>query len=112
MDITQEIRNSILENINAERMYQEGKWGNTTDDTENTPNDFVSYISHYATKWFPGGFTPYSPKTVDDFRTSMLKTAAICVAAIESVDRQRTEAGHAFYEASPRSTPANLSVVK
>jgi hypothetical protein len=85
--------------IKAERDYQIGRWGNSADDELNEPNDFVSYISNYSTKWFPGGFTPYTPETVEQFRTSMIKTAAIAVAAIESIDRQREEAGHTFYEA-------------
>lgn len=91
-------RENILSEINAERTYQENKWGNDTDDTENEPNDFVSYMANYSSKWFPGGFLPYSTETVDAFRTSMIKTAAIAVAAVESIDRQRQEGGHAFYE--------------
>jgi hypothetical protein len=70
----------------------------------NTPNDFVSYISNYSTRWFKGGFAPYTPDVVDEFRVSMLKTAALAIAAIESIDRQREEAGHCFYEAGRRPT--------
>jgi hypothetical protein len=92
----------IYAEIAAERKYQTDRWGNEADDTMNTPNDFVSYISKYSTHWFPGGFTPYTPETVDEFRTSMIKTAALAVAAVESIDRQREEAGHAFYEAGHR----------
>lgn len=91
-------RKDILNEIDKEREYQEGKWGNNADDTVNTPNDFVSYVAAYSTKWFPGGFMPYNPKTTDDFRTSMIKTAALAVAAVESIDRQRSESGHTFYE--------------
>jgi hypothetical protein len=90
----------ILQEIAKERAYQEEKWGNTTDDTVNTPVDFTAYIANYSSKWFPGGFIPYDSKTVDAFRTSMLKTAALAVAAIESVDRQRGDGGSAFYEAA------------
>lgn len=92
-------RDAIFSAINDEREYQTRKWGNEADDTMNEPNDFVSYINAYSTLWFPGGFVPYSPDTVDAFRTSMIKTAAIAVAAVESLDRQREEAGHTFYEA-------------
>lgn len=84
--------------LRQERDYQAQKWGNTTDDEMNEPNDFVAYISRYSTRWQDGSFAPYSTKTVDEFRTSMLKTAAIAIAAIESVDRQREVAGHTFYE--------------
>jgi hypothetical protein len=91
-------RINILAEIEGERKHQEEKWGNSTDDTVNTPNDWVTYIGAYSTKWFPGGFSPYSPETVDEFRTSMMKTAAIAVAAVESIDRQRAETGRVFYE--------------
>lgn len=91
-------RETILNEIANERLYQEEKWGNNADDTKNTPNDFVSYISCYSTYWFDGGFAPYSPETVNAFRKSMVKTAALAVAAIESVDRQRENSGGTFYE--------------
>lgn len=93
---------SLMNEIAQERAYQIAKWGTLADDEQNTPNDFVSYIGSYSTRWFPGGFTPYSPETVDEFRKSMVKTATLAIAAIESVDRQREEAGHAFYEAGMR----------
>lgn len=102
----------IYEAIRQEREYQVGKWGNDADDTLNTPNDFVSYITKYATTWFPGGFEPYTTGTVDEFRTSMLKVAALAVAAVESIDRQREEAGHTFYEVeSLEPIAANLNAV-
>lgn len=93
-----EFTSIVLNEIAQERTYQENKWGNETDDTVNTPNDYCTYLSAYATKWFPGGFLPYNPQTVDEFRTSMVKTAAIAVAAVESIDRQREALGHTFYE--------------
>jgi chaperone required for assembly of F1-ATPase len=92
------IREAILNEITNERLYQEEKWGNTTDDTVNTPNDFVSYIGAYSTKWFPGGFPPYTEETVANFRKSMMKVAALAVAAVESVDRQQAANGRTFYQ--------------
>lgn len=89
---------NILEEVAKERQYQQERWGNTADDTVNTPNDFVTYVANYSTKWFPGGFTPYTPETVDAFRKSMIKTAALAVAAVESIDRQRQAQGQTFYE--------------
>lgn len=91
-------RESILKEINNERIYQEGKWGNEADDTKNTPNDFASYIAHHSTRWFNGGFAPYDTQTVDKFRNQMIKTAALAVAAVESLDRQRSVKQKAFYE--------------
>lgn len=88
--------------LKQERQYQTAKWGNFTDDNENGPNEFVAYITRYATGWMNGEFAPFSSKAVDDFRVSMQKVAALAIAAIESLDRQRDEAGHAFYEATAK----------
>lgn len=101
--------NPIFNEIAKEREYQVGRWGNDTDDTVNEPNDFVAYMMAYSTRWFPGGFAPYSPETVDAFRKSMVKTAAIAVAAIESIDRQREEAGHTFYEEGNRTVKTEIT---
>jgi hypothetical protein len=103
------MREGILKEIAAEREYQEGKWGNTADDILNLPNDYVSYISAYSTRWFPGGYLPYSPETVDAFRKSMIKTAALAVAAVESLDRQRSDGGTTFYEGGPRGDKLDIT---
>lgn len=91
-------RQDILNEIDAERAYQDGRWGHAADDTKNAPNDWAAYIAHHATRWFTGGFAPYKRGAVDAFRKEMIKAAALAVAAVESVDRQRAEKGSAFYE--------------
>lgn len=88
---------SILEEIKNERARQDAMWGHEIDDTKNTPWMWAAYIAQYATKWMVGSFTPFERTTVDGFRTCMVKVAAIAVAAIESLDRQRAKGG-AFYE--------------
>lgn len=87
----------IFKEIAKERRYQEGKWGNTTDDTKNTPWMWVSYIAGYATRWMQGEFS-ITKSSADRFRSSMIKTATTCAAAAESLDRQRQANGAAFYE--------------
>lgn len=109
MDIELDFRTPILNEIADERTYQEGRWGNNADDELNEPNDFIAYMNAYSTRWFPGGFAPYTPETVDAFRKSMIKTAAIAVAAVESLDRQRDEAGHTFYEAGFRTVKPTIT---
>lgn len=91
---TDERRQKIFGEINRERDYQDGKWGHESDDTKNTPFHWVTWIVKYATMFTNGTWKP----EVNAFRFSMLKAAAICVAAIESLDRQREERGKAFYE--------------
>jgi hypothetical protein len=90
----------VYDEIRAEREYQTNKWGVEADDTANTPNDWVAYIAHHASRWFKGGFLPVKGGSVDDFRTQMIKTAALAVAAVESLDRQRAANGTAFYESA------------
>ena len=88
----------VYNEIDAELTYQYERWGIDADDTKNTPNDFVSYISHHSTRWFNGGFAPYDKQTTDTFRKQMIKTAALAIAAVQSLDRQRAANGRAFYE--------------
>jgi hypothetical protein len=92
-----EIRQNIFEQIDRERKYQVGRWGNEADDTKNMPNDWVSYIASYSTRWLAGEFAPYSPETVIRFRRAMIQAAAIAVAAVESLDRQQAANGKTFY---------------
>ncbi len=91
---------NISTEILAEVESQRNRWGTAADDTVNTPNDFVSYISHHASRWFPGGFAPYSAATLDAYRAQMVKVAALAVSAIASLDRQRAQRGTAFFEAN------------
>lgn len=89
----------ILEEIKNEREYQDQKWGHELDDKENTPWMWASYIGQYATKWMAGTFIPLKQDVTASFRTCMVKVAALAVAAIQSIDRQREENGKTFYEA-------------
>ena len=83
---------SVLEEVLKEREYQIGKFGGyAVDDEKNMPNDWLSYIVAYGGKWFPGGFPPYSTSTLDQFRKSMVKVAALAVSAIQWVDRKMGE---------------------
>lgn len=83
-------RVSILDEVSKERDYQDAKFGGAVvDDRENGPNDWVTYITKYSSQWFPGGFPPYSEAAEEAFRTSMIKTAALAVAAVEQIDRKK-----------------------
>lgn len=88
----------ILGEVEAERTEQLTKWGNDLDDSTNTPWMWAAYIGQYATKWMRGTFVPLPTDTVSAFRTCMIKVAALAVAAIESIDRQREINGGTFYE--------------
>lgn len=88
----------IYAEIRAEREHQQARWGNKADDTVNTPEDYIAFIAHHSTRWFPGTFRPHSTESVNAFRKQMIKVAALAVAAAESVDRQRQLDGKTFYE--------------
>lgn len=89
---------TVYDEIKAERDYQVERWGLRADKELNTPNDFVSYISCYSTRWFDNTFEPYCSETVDAYRKAMVKVATLAVAAIEALDEQRAENGRAFFE--------------
>ena len=89
---------TILKEILEERKYQADKFANGNEDEllsvdlkNNTPNDFVSYISHYSTTWFTGGFGPWSKDVLLQFRKSMIKTATLAIGAIIWVDAKIDE---------------------
>lgn len=80
-------RISIFNEIEAERAYQDGKWGGKdVDDTHNGPYQWTTYINNYATAWYKKG-VPFGDLPVEEFRKSMIKVAALAIAAIEQVDR-------------------------
>lgn len=79
----------LLQDVMQERLHQIEKWGGArVDDEKNTPNDFVSYLAHYSTRWYSGAFPPYDTDTLRAFRKSMIQTAALALAAAQWVDRE------------------------
>lgn len=102
-------RETILDEVNLRRTYQQGKYGDNNDDTVMKPNDWIADIAQYATRWRPGTYAPYSQSHVDDFRHKMIDVAALAVAAIESIDRQRAQPwGRTFYEIPNPPLPVQL----
>ncbi len=77
-------RLKIYDEITKERVYQDRKWGGPEHDDLQTFNNWVAYIMQYATGWA----WKIQPPTLREFRRSMVKVAALAVAAIEAVDRQ------------------------
>ncbi len=72
----------IIKEIVTEREYQISRWGGPQEDAENnSPADFVLYITKYATDWFKGGLPPHD---TENFRESMIKVATLAIAAIQA----------------------------
>jgi hypothetical protein len=72
--------NKIIEELIAERTYQDARWGTDFDD-KNTLNDWISYTNQYITKGAGIGASS------EDQRKYVLKAATILVAALEAFDR-------------------------
>ncbi len=79
------LRTAIFNEIDIERMRQDGKWGHEFDD-KNTPNDWVTFVTRYLSR--AADDTVTQPAHVEKFyRLNILKAAAVCVAALEAYDR-------------------------
>lgn len=89
----------IAEEISKERVEQDKRWTNESDDKNNCPFTWMAVIAETSSSWMVGQVSPFPKETVDSFRKAMLQTAAVAVAAIESIDRQRETNGSAFFEA-------------
>lgn len=70
----------ILEEITAERRYQDGLWGTDFDD-ENNLDNWARYIMTYCARAVDTRAKPANQ------RRDMVKVAAIAVAACEAYDR-------------------------
>jgi hypothetical protein len=71
---------AVLNEIRAERQYQDSIWGGPEHDDTNTERNWADYIVEYL--------SGLSPRTQHKgFRERMVKVAALAVAAIESHDR-------------------------
>ena len=92
-------REDIFAMINDERDRQEQLWGIEFDNAH-TMNDWVTYICRYASSSAKMG------EGVEHFKAQILKTATICVAALEAAERLG-ELPPRHYDDMP--VPANLT---
>jgi len=81
-----EKRQSIYEEIELERQFQDGKWGGPKWDDTKGVRDWVTYIVVYLgravnrdSEW---------GRNLSLSRIAIVKVAALCVAALESFDRE------------------------
>jgi hypothetical protein len=77
-DRRDEIIRLILEERNRQFMLPGSEW-----DQRNTPNDWVAIATHYLSEEVRrGGSRPFK----DDYEASLLKAAAVIIAALEKTD--------------------------
>ena len=70
----------------AERTAQITEWGGPDADDSNTKLDWVAYIVKHT------GKAMTNPFNLDVFRYQMVRVAALAIAAIATVDRQKADA--------------------
>lgn len=75
-------REEWLARIAAERVRQDGLFGSEWD-RSNGPNDWVALLSHYGGEYVK---KKNRPPRRDDFEASLIKTAAVALAALEMLD--------------------------
>ncbi len=84
-------RQDIFDQIDVEREYQDKIYGAVSDDECNDPSDWVKLITRRSIMYLPGTYMCHSDTMLKEFRSGLVKVAALAVAAIESTDRQLKE---------------------
>lgn len=88
---------TILEEIRAEREYQDTQWGMEFDD-RNTLNDWSQFVNIYM------GQAARMDSPPEKQRANMLKAATLLVAAVESFDRNGRFAPRHYEDRVPAGT--------
>lgn len=83
-------RKQVFTEIEKELKYSD-KWGKIFDD-KNTPNDWIAYITKYA------GQAVTLPWNSDTFRSQLIKTAGLCISAVEALDRNNNKLAKRHYD--------------
>ncbi len=75
----------VLGDMLAERECQDAKWGGPDHDDAHDANDWIEFIWEHAAKARNALFTQATPT----YRRRLIEVAALALAAVESLDRQR-----------------------
>jgi len=81
-----ESRIDIYEEIEMERFYQDRTWGGPEHDDKHAVRDWVAYIVNYLGKTVDRDAS--WGRNLEVARRYLIKVAALCVAAIESINRK------------------------
>jgi hypothetical protein len=76
---------TVYDEIKTERKRQEQLWGTSFDD-KNTPNDWATYMCHYATSAATQGTGKFD---LEKYRSNLIKTATLAIAALEALKRNQ-----------------------
>ena len=72
----------ILDEVQAERRWQDEKWGGPAHDDTHSVQEFVGFIHEHAEKAIAPGTGP------DDTCRRLVEVAALAVATVESIRRK------------------------
>lgn len=80
---------AIFAEIIDERIAQDQQWGGPEHDDEHNPIDWLNFVNDRL-----GDVSPfdYSPEALAHYRRRLVQTAALAVAALQSLDRQAADA--------------------
>ena len=84
--------NRVFDEIMAERARQDAQWGGPTHDDTHDPSDWMDFVASQLEKFahamLARGESYYA---TPDARQRFIKIAALSVAAVESMDRNRAK---------------------
>lgn len=73
----------VIEEVVAERSWQDEKWGGPAHDDTHSVQEFVAFIHEHVEKAIAPGTSP------DKTCSRLVEVAALAVAAVESIRRRR-----------------------
>ena len=86
--MTDNLRDQIYKEIEAERSTQESVWTKASTTTKSAFSNWQNQITDYAAKFQTVDFKTWTKPAIAAYRSTMVKTAAFAVATIETIDKQ------------------------
>lgn len=77
----------VWKQVSDRRFQQDAKWGGSAHDDHHIPSDWIEFISRQLSQ--AAGFNAAVPPDLDVVRDRFIDAAALAIAAIESLDRNR-----------------------
>lgn len=81
----------ILDEIRQERAAQDALWGGPAHDDEHSPEEWLSFIQDYHDRAHRQVKRARLSGEDEGFRDTLVKIAALAVAACECIDRKKQE---------------------
>lgn len=82
-------REVIMHDVLHERVAQDKQWGGQDHDDEHLEDDWCHYIAKQNARALTVAMSS-KQESLDEYRSRMVKIAALAIAALESFDRRHT----------------------